>query len=82
MAWMIIEATTEDDDKGGFVAGRDDFPYEGRTASSDRAEFPGTEMESGSGSGLIENAKSKLGEAKEAVSGVAGTVKGESCRNG
>jgi ElaB/YqjD/DUF883 family membrane-anchored ribosome-binding protein len=74
VAWMIIEATTEDDDKGD-IAGRVDFPYEGSTASSYRAEFPETQMESGGGSGLVENAKNKLGEAKEAVSGVAGTVK-------
>ena len=74
-AWMIIEATTEDDDKGGSIAGRVDFPYEGSTASSYRAELPETQMESGGGRGLVENAKNKLGEAKEAVSGVAGTVK-------
>ena len=75
VAWMIIEATTEDDDKGESIAGRVDFPYEGSTASSYRAEFPETQMESGASSGLVENAKNKLGEAKEAVSGVAGTVK-------
>ena len=42
VAWMIIEATTEEDDKRGSRAGRVGLPYEGRTASSFRAEFPET----------------------------------------
>ena len=75
VAWMIIEATTEEDDKRGSRAGRVGLSYEGSTASSSRAELSETQTESGSTSGLVENAKNKLGEAKEAVSGVAGTVK-------
>ena len=75
VAWMIIEATTEEDDKRESRVGRVGLPHEGSTASSSRAEFPETQTDSGSASGLVENAKNKLGEAKEAVSGVAGTVK-------
>ena len=65
VAWMIIEATTEDDDKGGSIAGRVDFPYEGSTAPSYRAAFPETQVESGGGSGRSRTRKTNWEKQKK-----------------
>ena len=80
LVWMITEAATKDDEETGSIAGRNS-PYkgarsdEGGTPSSYPDEYLEEQKEIGDVSGFVENAKNKLGEAKEAVSGVAGTVK-------
>ena len=71
VAWMIIDATTPDEDQTGSIGQRVGPPYNG----PDTREFPEKQIASGSARRLAENAKNKLGEAKEAVSEVAGTVK-------
>ena len=81
LAWIIIDATTEDNEETESYAGPVDSPYEGTHSdeggapSSYPAGYSDEQTESGGGRSLAKSAKDKLGEAKEAVAGVAGVVK-------
>ena len=81
LVWMIIDATTKDDEEARSLGKWRDSPYKGEgpdesgTSSSYAIEYLEEQNETGDAGGLAESAKNKLGEAKEAVSEVAGTVK-------
>ena len=81
VAWMIIEATTSDDEETRFYPER--APDKGKRSDSATRYYPSeyqgddqTETGGGeSGPGFAESAKDKLEHAKEAVAGVAGVAK-------
>ena len=81
LVWMIIDATTKDDEEAPSIGKWRDFPYKGErpdesgTSSSYAVEHFEEKDETGDAGGLAESAKNKLGEAKQAVSEVAGSVK-------
>ena len=81
LVWMIIDATTKDDEDapalGKWRASqyKGERPDESGTSSSYPVEYFEEQDETGDAGGLAESAKNKLGEAKEAVSEVAGAVK-------
>ena len=80
VAWLIIEATTSDDEKAGSYSrpprykgtrGGPPTPYDPPHYEGDNKTLPGGE----SGPGFAESAKHKLEHAKDAVAEVAGTAK-------
>ncbi|HEY5814202.1 MAG TPA: hypothetical protein VIT23_16295, partial [Terrimicrobiaceae bacterium] len=76
VAWMIIEATTTEDDDRAYSSGRRvDSPYKGNTLPPYPIGYSEKEVQLGSDRGLAQTAKEKLGEAKESVSEAAGAVK-------
>jgi hypothetical protein len=81
LVWMIIDATTKDDEEAPSIGKWRDSPYKGErpdesgTSSSYAVEYFEEKDETGDAGDLAESAKNKLGEAKQAVSEVAGTVK-------
>ena len=81
LVWMIIDATTKNDEETGSIGEWSDSPskgrrsYEGGRSPSYAVEYFDEQTETGDSPGFTESAKNKLGEAKEAVSGVADTVK-------
>ena len=80
LAWMIIDATTSDEEKEGSYSGP--APYSGTRSGAatpyDPSEYQGnnqTETGGESGPGFAESAKGKLEHAKKAVADVAGATK-------
>jgi ElaB/YqjD/DUF883 family membrane-anchored ribosome-binding protein len=80
VAWMIIEATTSDDEETRFYTER--ASHKGKRSDSATRYYPSeyqrddqTVTGGKSGSGIAESAKDKLEHAKEAVAEVAGAAK-------
>ena len=81
LVWMIIDASTKNDEETASVEQWPEPPSKGRrsdeggTSPAYALEYFDEEKETADSSSFAESAKGKLGEAKEAVSGVTGTVK-------
>ena len=80
LVWMIIDATTKNEEETRSSGEWPDSPYKDRRSEeggtpSHTVEYFEEQKETGDAPGFAENAKNKLAEAKEAVSGVAETVK-------